>query len=65
MISTEQAVRLASGGLRLYGTAISGRLAVSQNLAQANGGSIEMESQVGEGSIFTIRLPLEVKEDTR
>jgi signal transduction histidine kinase len=33
-------------------------LAVSRNLVEANGGSIKVESQVGEGSTFTVWLPL-------
>jgi signal transduction histidine kinase len=33
-------------------------LAISKNLVEVNGGSIEVESEVGRGSIFTIRLPL-------
>jgi signal transduction histidine kinase len=33
-------------------------LAVSKSLVEANGGSITVESEVGKGSIFTIRLPL-------
>ncbi len=53
MISTEQAARLASGGLCLYGTAIS------RNLAQANGGSIKVESVAGKGSSFTVTMPIE------
>ncbi len=32
-------------------------LAVSKNLVEANGGSIEVASQEGEGSTFTIVLP--------
>lgn len=33
-------------------------LVVSRSLVEANGGSIEMESEVGEGSMFTVRLPI-------
>ena len=31
-------------------------LAVSKNLVEANGGSIEAESEMGKGSTFTVRL---------
>ena len=33
-------------------------LAVSRNLVEANGGSIEMESKVGKGSTFAVSLPI-------
>ncbi len=33
-------------------------LAVSRNLVEANGGSIEVESEVGKGSTFTVSLPI-------
>ena len=33
-------------------------LAVSRNLVEASGASIEVESDVGKGSTFTVRLPL-------
>ncbi|MCK4473564.1 MAG: hypothetical protein KAW49_17430, partial [Anaerolineae bacterium] len=33
-------------------------LAVSKNLVEANGGSIEVESEVGKSSTFTVKLPL-------
>ena len=32
-------------------------LAVSRKLAEANGGRIEVESEVGKGSTFTVYLP--------
>ena len=37
-------------------------LAVVKMLAEANGGSIEVESEVGKGSIFTVRLPVVNRE---
>ena len=40
-------------------------LAVSKNLVEANGGSIEVESETGKGSTFTVKLPLaEAKRET-
>jgi two-component system phosphate regulon sensor histidine kinase PhoR len=32
-------------------------LAIVKHIAQAHGGAVSVESQVGEGSAFTIRLP--------
>jgi signal transduction histidine kinase len=34
-------------------------LYITHQLVQAHGGSIEVESQPGEGSVFTVRLPLQ------
>jgi signal transduction histidine kinase len=34
-------------------------LAISKRLVEQNGGKIEVTSQVGEGAVFTIKLPLE------
>ena len=39
-------------------------LAISQRLAEAMGGSITVVSVRGQGSIFTLRLPLDVTADT-
>jgi len=45
----------------LFSTKVTGiglGLAVSKKLAEANGGRIEVESQVGKGSIFMLYLPV-------
>jgi signal transduction histidine kinase len=34
-------------------------LAISQHIAEAHGGKIEVESQVGAGSTFSVWLPLQ------
>jgi signal transduction histidine kinase len=39
-------------------TGIGLGLAVSQKLAQANGGRIECESELGKGAIFTLYIPV-------
>jgi signal transduction histidine kinase len=33
-------------------------LALAKDLVEVNGGSIEVQSQLGQGSVFTVRLPL-------
>jgi signal transduction histidine kinase len=37
-------------------------LAITQRIVQAHGGEIEVESEVGEGSTFTVRLPVRPPE---
>jgi heavy metal sensor kinase len=39
-------------------------LAIVKHIAQAHGGSVEVESRVGKGSIFRVRLPLGQDEPT-
>jgi len=33
-------------------------LATSKNLVEANGGTIDVETEEGRGSVFTVRLPI-------
>jgi signal transduction histidine kinase len=47
---------VTSGSAGLRGTGLG--LSISHRLATALGGSIELESRVGEGSKFTLRLPI-------
>jgi len=45
----------------LFSTKVTGiglGLAVSKKLAEANGGKIEVKSEVGKGSAFTLYLPV-------
>ncbi|MFQ6080821.1 MAG: sensor histidine kinase [Candidatus Bathyarchaeia archaeon] len=39
-------------------------LLICKNLVEGHGGSIEVESEVGKGSTFTIRLPIQLREET-
>ena len=51
----------ASNTARLYGGTGLG-LALSSRFCQMMGGTIEARSQFGEGSVFTVRLPAQVKK---
>ena len=39
-------------------------LALAKNIIEAHGGTIEVLSEVGKGSKFTIRIPLQVISQT-
>jgi signal transduction histidine kinase len=39
-------------------------LAISKRLVEQNGGKIEVHSQVGKGTTFTVKLPLEKRRET-
>jgi len=51
-------VQLDTGVGRRFGGVGMG-LAVAQRLAERQGGTITLESEIGQGSLFTLRLPLE------
>ncbi len=46
---------------KLRGTGLG--LAIARRIAEAHGGSLDAESQLGHGSTFTLRLPLEPRND--
>lgn len=48
------------GRRRQQGTGLG--LAISQRIAEAHGGAIEVESELNEGSVFSVRLPREHDE---
>jgi signal transduction histidine kinase len=48
------------GGSRLHGAGLG--LAIAKSIVTAHGGSIAVESRVGQGTVFTIRLPVRVQQ---
>jgi signal transduction histidine kinase/CheY-like chemotaxis protein len=59
----EEFRQLGDAGTRAAGTGLG--LALTQRLAQAHGGGVEVDSTVGAGSTFTLRLPTTSVTDAR
>jgi signal transduction histidine kinase len=55
----EEFVQLKRAGVRRRQRGSGLGLAISQRIAEAHGGSIEVESEVDKGSTFSVRLPRE------
>jgi signal transduction histidine kinase len=55
----EEFVQLKHQGARRKQRGSGLGLAISQRIAEAHGGSIEVESTLGEGSVFSVKLPRE------
>lgn len=65
-IPQEKRVKLFRELSRLHPSTVSGAglgLTISQKIAAARGGEITVESSVGEGSVFTLRLPAQRLEE--
>jgi len=59
----EEFVQLKHQGIRRKQRGTGLGLAISQRIAEAHGGAIEVESEIDEGSVFSIRLPREHEEE--
>jgi PAS domain S-box-containing protein len=57
----EKFYRVETGTARKYGGTGLG-LAIVKRIVEAHGGEVEVESEVGKGSTFTVTLPLEEKK---
>ena len=51
------------GGVRPEGTGLG--LALSRRLVELHGGKVEVASELGKGSVFSVHLPLPVVDDGR
>ncbi|MGD8439602.1 MAG: HAMP domain-containing sensor histidine kinase [Holophagae bacterium] len=60
----EEFVQLPPSGVRRRQRGSGLGLAISQQIAVAHGGAIEVESEVGSGSVFSVRLPREHNVDS-